>query len=99
MGVNSLPKTVTRQRRGCNLNPGPSAPESSTLTTRLPSHPIQCNTDKLLIHVLDKVVSGWLQVSQFDLRRITTTVHKHWNHITNIIIARATEQQDSTEPQ
>jgi len=38
MGVNSLPETVTRQRRGCDLNPGPSAPESSTLTTRLPSH-------------------------------------------------------------
>ena len=35
MGVNSLPKTVTRQRRDCDLNPGPSAPESSTLTTRL----------------------------------------------------------------
>ena len=33
MGVNSLPKTVTRQRRGCDSNPGPSAPESSTLTT------------------------------------------------------------------
>ena len=40
MGVNSLPKTVTRRRRGCDLNPGPSAPESSTLTTRRPSHPI-----------------------------------------------------------
>jgi len=39
MGVSSLPKTVTRQRRGCDLNPGPSAPESITLTTRLPSHP------------------------------------------------------------
>ena len=39
MGVNSLPKTVTRQRRGCDLNQGPTAPESSTLTTRLPSHP------------------------------------------------------------
>ena len=37
MGVNSLPKTVTRQRRGCDLNLGRSAPESSTLTTRLPS--------------------------------------------------------------
>ena len=33
MGVNSMPKTVTRQRCGCDLNPGPSAPESS----RLPS--------------------------------------------------------------
>ena len=39
MGVNSLPKTVTRQRRGCDLNPDPSEPESSTLTTQLPSHP------------------------------------------------------------
>ena len=40
MGVNSLPKTVTRQRRDCDLNSGPSAPESSMLTIRLPSHPI-----------------------------------------------------------
>jgi len=40
MGVNSLPKTVARQRRDCDLNPGPPSPESSTLTTRLPSHPI-----------------------------------------------------------
>ena len=39
MGVNSLPKTVTRQRCGCDLNPGPPAPESSTPNTRLPSHP------------------------------------------------------------
>jgi len=39
MGVNSLPKTVTRQCHDCDLNPGPSAPESSTLTTQLPSHP------------------------------------------------------------
>ena len=41
MGVNSLHKTVTRQRRDCDLNPGPSAPKSSTLTTRLPSHPVE----------------------------------------------------------
>jgi len=45
MGVNSLPKTVTLQRRDCNLNPGPSAPESSTLTTRLPSHPLFSHTE------------------------------------------------------
>jgi len=30
MGISSLPMTVTRQRRGCDLNPGPTAPESST---------------------------------------------------------------------
>ena len=39
MGVNSLPKTVTLWCHGCDLNPGPSVPESSTLTTWLPSHP------------------------------------------------------------
>ena len=44
MGVNSLPKTVTRRRRDCDLNPGPSAPESSMLTTRLPSHPASWQT-------------------------------------------------------
>jgi len=38
--VNSLPKTVTRQRRDCALNPGPTAPESSALANRLPSHSI-----------------------------------------------------------
>ena len=37
--MDSLPETVTRQRRDCDLNSGPSVPESSTLTTRLPSHP------------------------------------------------------------
>jgi len=40
MGVNGLPKTVTRHRRGCDLNAGPSAPESSTLTTPLTSNKI-----------------------------------------------------------
>jgi len=39
MSVNSLPKTVNRPRCDCDLNLDPSAPESSTLTTRLPSHP------------------------------------------------------------
>ena len=36
--VNSL--TVTRQRRDCYLIPGTSVPESSTISTRLPSHPL-----------------------------------------------------------
>jgi len=40
MAVNSLPKTVTRQRRGNDLKLGHTAPESSTLTSRLPSHPV-----------------------------------------------------------
>ena len=33
--MDSLPKTVTRQRRDGDMNPGPSAPESSKLTARL----------------------------------------------------------------
>ena len=47
MGVNSLPKTVTRQHSGCDLNPGPTTPESSTLTTRLPSHHQYCSATSL----------------------------------------------------
>jgi len=43
--MNSLPKTVTRQRRDCNLNPDPSASESSSLTTRLPD--IRVNAQRL----------------------------------------------------
>ena len=53
MGVNSLPKTATRQRRDCDLNPGPSAPESSTLTTRLPSQPSRITGRKCEICVLN----------------------------------------------
>ena len=45
MDVNSLPNTVTRQRRNCDLNPGPAL-ESSTLTTRLSSH------DLLLLFII-----------------------------------------------
>jgi len=43
----SLPKSVTRQRRSCDLNPGPTVPESSTLTTRLPSHLCNCMSPKI----------------------------------------------------
>ena len=37
--MNSLPESVARQRRGCDLNRGPTALDSSILTTRLPSDP------------------------------------------------------------
>jgi len=52
MGVNSLPKTVTRQHRDCDLNLGPSAPESSTLTTWLPSHPYADSAIRYILPVL-----------------------------------------------
>ena len=45
MGVDSLPKTVTRQRRDGDMNPGPSAPESSTLTARLPNGVVCCRNN------------------------------------------------------
>jgi len=45
------PKTVTRQRHGCDLNPGPSMPKSCTLTTRLPSYnDSRINDNTLEIH-------------------------------------------------
>jgi len=48
--VNSLPKTVTGQHRDCDLNPAPSAPESSTLTTRLCAFQcIQTKFDSLVV--------------------------------------------------
>ena len=63
--MNSLPKTVTRQRRGCELNPGPTAPEFSTLTTRLLSHPIThqslvclCLSVSLLVTNVSPVKTG-----------------------------------------
>ena len=46
--MNSLPKTVTTQRHDYDLNPGSSAPESSKLTTRSPSHHIKLASSKLL---------------------------------------------------
>jgi len=51
MGVNSLPKTVTRQRHSCDLNPGPSVPESSTLTTRLASMRQDLRNNTMSVHL------------------------------------------------
>ena len=47
--MNNLPKTVTRHRCDCDLNPGPSAPERSTLTTRLSSHPVYYEAIKMAL--------------------------------------------------
>ena len=75
MGVNSLPKTVTRQRRGCDLNRGPSAPESSTLTTRLPSHPVDMDIDaKFHIHgkPIQKSLRTWWPVVAARRRAVSS---------------------------
>ena len=44
---NSLPKTVTRQRRGCDLNPGPSPKNHTT-----PATTVQCSRRRHLLHHL-----------------------------------------------
>ena len=68
MCVNSLPKTATRQRRGCELNP---APESSMLTTQLPSHPVN-----VWLYLFD--VAGDQTSSRMTLKmEIAHTEHSH----------------------
>ena len=64
MSVNSLPKTVTRQHHDCDLNPGPSAPESSTLTTRLHEYMLLIvmwflQTNIILMSYLRHSFVGW----------------------------------------
>ena len=71
MGVNSLPKTVTRQHHGCYLTRGPTVPESSMLTTRLPSHP----TQKL---ELNCGCLPALQTIALPLGRCITVAFPHW---------------------
>jgi len=74
MGVNSLSKTVTRQRRDCDLNPDPSATESSTLTTRLSSHPKANKPLNMLINLsfsIDPLSSiyAFQKLSPFRIRQ------------------------------
>ena len=49
---NHPPSLYMVKRRGCDLNPGPSAPESSTLTTRLLSHHAEHVTPLLFTYCL-----------------------------------------------
>ena len=73
MGVNSLPKTVTRQRRGWDLNPGPSAPESSTLATRLPPEIVVINRNKsplLMKEGIDETGARRWKLDGFSCRRV-----------------------------
>jgi len=87
MGVNSLPKTATRQRCGCDLNPGPTAPESSTLTTRLPSHPdgrqqsIKCRcVTELAPAVTNSLACGQTAHRMSPLSALSNTVDAFHNH-------------------
>jgi len=94
MGANSLPETVTRQRRGCDLNPGCSVPESSTRTTRLRSHPLCALACIYLYLVLDDIGldkqmllhAPLCTVSQEILEVIywTCRIHSSWKTVRNI---------------
>ena len=64
--MNSLSKTVIGQRRNCDLNPGPSAPESSTLTTQLPSELERCDA-------LATELDSGSRIAEFQCER------PHWN--------------------
>jgi len=88
--VNSLPETVTRQRRNCDLNPGPTAPESSTLTTQLPSRPfrqyklVKCRNKLKLINTAEapeefsrfSAVRGWRTGRSRSSSRVLTVVSR-----------------------
>jgi len=80
MGVNSLSKTATRQRRDCELNPGPSAPESSTLTTRLPSLPLGSSCICLLFY----------KTTLVRVNHKTVSVGCHRRHTARVTVATAT---------
>ena len=72
--MNSLPKTVvTRQRRDCDLNPGHSAPESSTLTTRLPSHPTAINSRRFAECMQNSSLSVTVDKYSLNLRFVHST--------------------------
>ena len=64
MGVSSLSKTVTRQRRDCDLNPGPSVPESSTLTTRVPATEYKKMKNDSILHKTDKWVCEFVSIAR-----------------------------------
>ena len=51
-GSEQFAKTVTRHRHGCDLNLGPSVPESSMLTTQLLSHPMTVVTVVCVVSVI-----------------------------------------------
>jgi len=77
MGVNSLPKTVTRQSRDCNLNPGPSAPESSIQhanhSVTKPTCVVSVNSQSFLSRISRgrKVTGPWLiQIMESDFTKV-----------------------------
>jgi len=61
---NGCEQFVARQRHDCNMNPGPSAPESSKLTTPLPSHPV-------FIAIRDQKTKNWFWIPIFRFHSLS----------------------------
>ena len=74
-GVNSLPKTATRQR-DCDLNPGPTAPESSTLTTRLPVQYCSYLCVVCIKHRTNLII--WAHNPRLILQTASSIIYLHW---------------------
>ena len=100
MGVNSLPKTVTRQRRGCDLNPGPSAPESSTLSTRLPSIKWSVASSPHFTIRVSEVASISLmpEITWKACGRGTQPITASFDQTQPTIVAKNSTQFDPTQP-
>jgi len=74
MGVNSLPKTVTRQRRDCDLNPGPSAPESGQHASHSATEPPKKNSNYATESARrQSVIADFTPGVQFDDSQIVLT--------------------------
>ena len=87
MGVNSLPKTVTGQHCNCDLNPGPSVPESRTLTTRLSSHhfdtagwkwPLNWSRHQQLTDSIGASCVCWFSCRRYSAWTWQSRLCKHW---------------------
>jgi len=66
VGVNNLPKVVTRQHGGRGSNSRPLSHQSDTLATRLSSHPIFVEVTKYLHNSSTSTVYGMLIVQLLD---------------------------------
>ena len=85
MSVNSLPKTDTRQCRGWDLNPGPSALESSMLI----SHSATEIND--VIHINQKLTTNQLRKPPLPGQTRTHTQHNASGPICKIGRSRTSE--------
>jgi len=69
VGVNNLPKVITRQRRGRELNSQPASCKFNALATRLPSH-----------YVYDLRKNVFVDHTTCTVNEFKTQLDKLWQH-------------------